>query len=135
QGVRRGAAPRNEAHGNARRANARSTEALALPSRPVRLRLWRVRRLRFGALVRAHDSEHRARQGGARIGEEPMSNVIQFPLSRVDRLCKAIAEQKGPRELIELASLDGCVRVTVAGLELWMTNEEAYELGSDLIEA
>jgi hypothetical protein len=66
-----------------------------------------------------------------------MSNVIPFPsaLSRIDTLCKAVAEDKGPRELITFEAHAGAVCVKVAGLELWMTPDECEELAHDLIES
>jgi hypothetical protein len=65
-----------------------------------------------------------------------LSNVIPFPspISRVDQLCRAVAENKGPRELIELEAHAGSVCVRVAELELWLTPAEARELASDLVE-
>lgn len=66
-----------------------------------------------------------------------MSNIIPFPstLSRVDALCRAIAEDKGPRELITFEVYAGAVCVKVAGLELWMTPDECEEFAHDLIES
>lgn len=66
-----------------------------------------------------------------------MSNVIPFPsiLSRVDLISRAIAEQKGPRELIEFEAHHGAVCLRVAGLELWMTPQEARDVALDMVEA
>ena len=65
-----------------------------------------------------------------------MSNVIPFPASRIDLLCRAVAEaEKGPRELVEFEAHQGQVMMRVCGLELWMNPEEASELAMDLIEA
>jgi hypothetical protein len=66
-----------------------------------------------------------------------MSNLIQFPprpMERIDLLCKAISEEKGPRELITFEAHPDSVCVRVAGLEIWLTPEEATDLAVDLVE-
>jgi hypothetical protein len=64
------------------------------------------------------------------------AQIIPFPstLSRVDLLCRAVAEDKGPRELITFEAHPDSVCVRVAGLELWLTPEEATDLAVDLVE-
>lgn len=67
-----------------------------------------------------------------------MSNVIPFPnqrIARVDLLARAIADDRGPRELITLSAEYGSVCVRVAELELWLTPEEAISLACDLHES
>jgi hypothetical protein len=63
------------------------------------------------------------------------AQIIPFPASRVDLLCRAIAENKGPRELITFEAHQSAVCVRVAGLEIWLTPDECEEVAHDLIEA
>lgn len=70
-----------------------------------------------------------------------MSNLIPFPprasrpASRVDLLCRAIAEDKGPRPLITFESHADGVCVRIGDLEIWIDAKGAFELSEDLLEA
>ena len=59
-----------------------------------------------------------------------VGDVIAFPADRISALCAAVTADKPIAELVEFMPVDGMVRLTVAGLELWLTPDETERIAA-----
>lgn len=64
------------------------------------------------------------------------AKILRFPKrqSAVESVIEATMANRGPRELMVSKAYPGAVRVQIAGVELWLTPDEAEEVAEDWIE-